>query len=244
MARKIQFSRLVLLVTLLVLAFAGLAYRLVDLQVLRHGRLRAIAQQNTQREYLFEPRRGDILDCKGNLLATSVPVKVVCADPTLIGHRAGEVARALAPSLQMSEAEVYQKLLPRTRLNDKGETITNCYVRLKTRVPVETWETIKSNLASLTFVGEDKASFLNNLRKKAIFTEEYPIRVYPNQTLAAHVLGFAATGEKKIDEHLINEIQGRDGIELMLNSKLNGVPGWRRTETDSRGREVVSLRDQ
>ena len=28
-----------------------------------------------------------------------------------------------------------------------------------------------------------------NLRTKAIFTEEDQLRVYPNQTLAAHVLG-------------------------------------------------------
>ncbi|HLP77676.1 MAG TPA: penicillin-binding protein 2 [Candidatus Paceibacterota bacterium] len=250
MARKIQFGRLLLMAVLLGCAFAGLGYRLVDLQVLRHTELKAIAQQNTQREFLFEPRRGDILDCKGNLLATSVSAKVVCADPTLIGNRTVEVARTLVPLLAMSEAEVYQKLLPRTRVTDKGETITNSYVRLKNRVSVETWETIKSNMLSLTFGLDEKKLpktdqlFYRNLRRKALFTEEYPIRVYPNQNLAAHVLGFATTGEKKIDEHLINEIQGRDGIELTLNSKLNGVAGWRRTETDRRGREVVSLREQ
>ncbi len=250
MARKTQFRRLLLLLILLGAGFGALGYRLVDLQVLRHGELKAIAQQNTRREYLFEPRRGDILDCKGNLLATSVSAKIVCADPTLIGNHATEVARTLAPLLEMSEAEVYQKLLPRTRQTEKGETVTNSYIRLKSRVSAETWQTIQSNLNSLAFgIDERKLSrseqtFYRNLRQKAIFAEEYPIRVYPNQNLAAHVLGFAATGETKIDDHLINEIQGRDGIELILNSKLNGVPGWRRTETDRRGHEVVSLREQ
>jgi cell division protein FtsI/penicillin-binding protein 2 len=229
MAKKQQYKRLLALTLCLALAFVGLGFRLVDLQVLRHGRLKAIAQQNTQREILFEPRRGDILDCKGNLLATSVGVKVIVADPTLIGNRTAEVARTLAPLLQMPEDEVYRKLLPRTRQNDKGESVTNTYVRLKTRVPVETWELIKSNMAALTFnldekkLSQSERGFYRNLRQKSIYTEEYPIRVYPNQTLAAHVLGFAATGDRKLDDHLINEIQGRDGIELMLNSKLSGV---------------------
>ena len=58
------------------------------------------------------------------------------------------------------------------------------------------------------------------------------------------MLGFASTDERKIENHLIHEIAGRDGVELTLNSKLSGVPGWRVTETDKRGREIMSLRDQ
>ena len=73
-------------------AFAGLSYRLIDLQVLRHTYLTAKAQANTHNESLLEPRRGDILDSKGNLLATSVPAKTVCADPGLIGDRKTEQA--------------------------------------------------------------------------------------------------------------------------------------------------------
>src|SRR3990172_7824956 len=82
MAKRMQYRRLLVLVLLLGAAFAGLGYRLVDLQVVRHDELAAKAAQNTQREFLREPRRGDILDAKGNLLATSVFVKTVCADPT------------------------------------------------------------------------------------------------------------------------------------------------------------------
>src|SRR5215467_2958706 len=102
MAKRLQYRRLVLLLLLLIAAFAGLGYRLVDLQVLRHDELSVIAQQNTQRELFFEPRRGDILDCKGNLLATSMSVKLVCADPTLMGNYQADVARVIAPILQMS----------------------------------------------------------------------------------------------------------------------------------------------
>src|SRR5579859_5327725 len=99
MAKELQFRRLLALTFLLALAFAGLGYRLVDLQVLRHGELAREARSNTQVTYRLEPRRGDILDRKGNLLATSVFVKTVCADPPLLGNHEAEVAHALSPLL-------------------------------------------------------------------------------------------------------------------------------------------------
>src|SRR5260370_31354357 len=97
MAKKLQFRRLFMLTLVLGLAFAGLGYRLVDIQVLRHDELSSKAQQNTQREFFLEPLRGDIFDCKGNLLATSIFVKTVCADPVLVGNQQSVVARAVAP---------------------------------------------------------------------------------------------------------------------------------------------------
>src|ERR1043165_8111836 len=106
MARRIQLRRVLFLVFLLGAAFARLGYRLVDLQVFRHDELLSKAQQNTQREFLLEPRRGDILDAQGNLLATSIFVKTICADPTLIGNRQNEIARAVAPLLQMDETDL------------------------------------------------------------------------------------------------------------------------------------------
>ncbi|HET7625182.1 MAG TPA: penicillin-binding protein 2, partial [Verrucomicrobiae bacterium] len=152
--------------------------------------------------------------------------------------------------LKMSESELYQELLPKTRVNAKGEIITNAFVRLQKRVPAETWERIDSIMSKLPLRNDGKKlssterAFNNALRQKAIFAENYPMRVYPNQSLAAHVIGFAGTQERELDGHLIHQITGRDGIELTLNSKLSGVPGRRLTETDVRGREVISLRDQ
>src|SRR5882724_284148 len=113
MAKRRQFKRLFTLTALLTLAFAGLGYRLVDLQILRHEELEKKAQQNTQQKFFVESRRGDILDVKGNILATSINVKTVCADPTLLGAYRAEVAHAIAPLLQMTEADLTQRLTPR-----------------------------------------------------------------------------------------------------------------------------------
>jgi cell division protein FtsI/penicillin-binding protein 2 len=252
MVKRLQFRRLLFLALLLVAAFAGLGYKLVDLQVLRHDELSLKAQQNTGRAFLLEPRRGDILDVKGNLLATSAFVKTVCADPALMGEHQPEVARAVAPLLQMGESELLQRLLPRFRQNDKGENMTNRYVVLKRKVPVETWQKIQTAMNTLP-LGEEslkltrtERNFYRDLRQKSVFVESLDdqLRVYPNQTLAAHVLGYVSMSEREVNGSHLFETTGVEGIERTFNTKLAGVRGWRVTETDRQRRELVTLRDQ
>ncbi len=252
MAKRLQFRRLLLLAGLLGGALALLAFRLVDLQVFRHEELQAKAQQNTVRRFRIPPRRGDILDARGNLLASSEVVKTVCADPSLIGNRQAEVARVIAPILELSEGEVYQKLLPRQIVNSRGEMVVDQYVVLKKQVSVETWEKIRSAMANQTF-GIDAGSltnlksrtFYHNLRHAAVFADpvDDQLRKYPNRSLAAHVLGFVG---RNADTNSPNfgQLTGVDGIERTFNEKLSGTPGWRLTETDRSRREVVALRDQ
>ena len=251
MAKQLQFRKLLFLGLVLVAAFSGLGYRLVDLQVLRHCELSERAESNTRREFVFEPRRGDILDVKGNVLATSAYAKTVCADPTLMNdHQADVVARALAPLLQLDDRALFKRLATRTRLTDKGETNLVQYLRIKQRVPMETWDKIEAAMTNMNFgVDEKKLTKTDQaayraLRQKAIFAENFPIRVYPNQTLAAHILGFAQTEDAEINSNVVSEIVGTDGIEKTMDEKLAGVAGWRLTEADRRGRELVSLRNQ
>jgi cell division protein FtsI/penicillin-binding protein 2 len=250
--RQQQLRRALALLALVVLAFIGLGFRLVDLQVLRHDDLAKLAQDNTQREFWQSPRRGDILDARGNLLATSVEVKTICADPSLIGNQQTVVARALAPLLRMSEDDIYQKLFPRVSKNEKNETVTNGlhYVRLQKNVSDETWQKIQLTMSQLSFgLDEKKLSksdrdFLRNLRQSAIFSEPDQLRVYPNGSLAAQALGFAMPDEFKVGDRVVSQLSGRDGIELALNSALSGVAGWRVTETDRQQHELVALRGQ
>jgi cell division protein FtsI (penicillin-binding protein 3) len=243
---------MLLLLGVLGLAFAGLGYRLVDLQLLRHDELAALAQQNTGLQYFREPRRGSILDAHGNLLATSIFVKTVCADPVLIGNQQAAVAHALAPMLHLNEADLYQRLLPRVRQNNQGEMVTNRYVVLRRKVRDETWQEIQSAMNRLSFgpdeagLTKDQRAFYRNLRSQAVFPSpvDDQLRVYPNGSLAAHVLGFVNTDELSVGGQPVLETSGQDGVELSLNSSLSGVPGWRVTEMDRRRQELASLRDQ
>ncbi len=252
MVNKQQLKRSLLLLVFLTAAFAGLGYRLVDLQVLRHDELSRLAQDNTQRQFWQAPRRGDILDTHGNLLATSVPVMTVCADPSLVGDQQVVVARALAPLLQLPEADLYQRLFPRISKDAKGQTVTNGlhYVRLQKNISEETWQKIAMTMSNLNFgIDEQKLpktvrDFYRTLRTDAVFAEQDQMRVYPNGSLASQVLGFSGIEDMTTDSHTFSRIVGRDGIELALNSKLSGVAGWRVTDTDRAQHELVSLRDE
>jgi cell division protein FtsI/penicillin-binding protein 2 len=241
---------MLMLALVLAAAFAGLGYRLVDLQVLRHEALSNKAQENTQIETLLEPKRGDILDSKGNLLATSVFVKTVCADRSMISNRQAEVAHLLAPLLQQSETELAQLLSARTYQNEKGETVPRKYVALKRKVSVETWQKVQVAMANLSFGIDEKKlprterAFYQNLRLKAIHTEDDQMRIYPNQVLAAHVLGFTGSEEVTENGKKTSIISGKEGIEQSFDSKLRGSRGWRTTERDGHHREVVTFRDQ
>jgi cell division protein FtsI (penicillin-binding protein 3) len=255
--REQQFRRLLALLALVVLAFAGLGFRLVELQVWRHDELSKLAERKTQQTTWQEAKRGDILDANGNVLATSISVKTICANPSLIGGQQAVVAHALAPLLQTNEAFLLDRLTPRIVKNSKGETVTNGlnYVRLQKNVTDETWQKIQKAMSQLSFgVDETKLkktdrAFLSGLRKYAISAEPDQLRVYQNGSLAAHVLGFVGTDEKTnvvgqgITNH-ISELSGRDGIEKFFNDKLSGASGWRVTGVDSKKNELAALQDE
>ena len=95
MTNKLQIRRALLLLTCFVALFAGLGYRLVDLQVIRHDDLLKLAEKKTERRISETAKRGDILDVNGNLLATSVPVRTVWANPELLAT--GSTAAAERP---------------------------------------------------------------------------------------------------------------------------------------------------
>ncbi len=247
MIKEFQFGRLTLLACLLVTAFCALGFRLVDLQVRQHEILTSEADDNTKRSALREPRRGEIRDIQGNPLATSVFVKTVCADPTLIGDYHDDVARILAPLLRERVDTLAEKLKPRIlRYATNGEPVFNQYVVLKRKVRNETWAHIKSamtNVAAHVPIKElprKERRFYHNLRHAAVFADrrEDQLRVYPNGGLAAHVLGYVRTEEDKSSL----ETRGQYGVESEFDRYLDGTKGFREYERDSRGRELVTYR--
>ena len=239
------------MMALVVLAFIGLGLRLVDLQLWRHAELGALAEKGSQEKIPQAARRGDILDVNGNLLATTVPVKTVCANPLLMGNQQAAVAHALAPLLQMNEADLLQKLQPRLMKNSKGQTVTNQYAVLQRKVSDETWQKIYCTMTNLPLAIDlskmsktERVDFRNvafNLRQHAIFGEDDQLRVYQNGALAAHVLGFVGT---KQTTNNTSELFGYDGIEKFFDNKLEGASGWRVTGMDSRKNELTAYRDE
>ncbi len=62
-------------------------------------------------------------------------------------------------------------------------------------------------MTNLTFgvdekkLSADRTGFFRNLRLHAVYSEPDQMRVYPNGSLAAQVIGFPAIEETKVDGH-------------------------------------------
>jgi len=251
--RPAHLRRLLVFAILTGMAMAGLCVRLYVLQVVRHDHYKEIVGDNTQRTFLKQPRRGDILDADGHMLATSLPVKRVLADPSLIQPYQAEVARAVAPLLSMSEAELLHALRP-LRTNELGVVHTNKFVDLKRKVTHDQWMQVTQAIAEVSFnvdetlLARKERMFFRNLRRKGIYAEDDFQRIYPSGRLASHVLGYVQEAERVLTNSAARvstvEMNGIYGIEHWLDSKLRGTRGWRVTETDRRQREIVVFREQ
>jgi cell division protein FtsI/penicillin-binding protein 2 len=253
MTRRWQRWKLIGLGSVLSLAFGYLGYLLADLQVVHHEEYLAKAERLTRQEVVLEPRRGDILDSQGNLLATSEPRQTVCANPAWLGsngsnHQA-EVARLLAPLLEQSETNLLQRLLPRVHRNARGRLVTNDCVELKHKVTLEAWDRLQQAITNFTAsqrtanLSRAQRSFYHNLLGEGLFARHDPRRVYPSQTLAAHVLGYATSEPGEAAGQPVQNIVGQDGIEKEFDLQLAGVRGWRLTEANSQRKEQVHWRD-
>ncbi|MBI5388384.1 MAG: penicillin-binding protein 2 [Verrucomicrobia bacterium] len=149
MTNVIHRGRLWCLAGAVGLGFVGLGARFVELQVVRCDEFRERARRQNKVSVLTQPPRGDIRDIRGNLLATSIPVKTVCVDPALLTNHQSEVARVLAPSLLVPEAELLKNFRNLTHLvtNESGiRLVTNHCLVLQHNVPVETWTNLEQTL--------------------------------------------------------------------------------------------------
>jgi cell division protein FtsI/penicillin-binding protein 2 len=230
--------------------FGGVVAQLFELQVERHDELATKARRYFERTYVKAPRRGDIRDVRGTLLATSKPMKTVCADPSVIGTNYVKIANAIAPLLEMDRSDLIEKLQPRFITNSAGKVIEDRYVVLKRKVEVDRWEQITNVMGKLQFTENDKAlprrmrEYFYRIRTRSLMTEPDEERVYPNGPMAAHLLGFTGMSTQNTPNGEVLTTMGMDGLELTLNSVLNGAYGWVQSEVDSQRKEVVTWRDQ
>ena len=74
--------------------------------------------------------------------------------------------------------------------------------------------------------------YIEKLNIEGIGFAEEPVRYYPEETLAAHVLGFVASDE-------FGEKQGYFGIEGRLNEEIKGKPGKILQEQDAEGSPIL-----
>ncbi len=232
--------RLKLFGGLVTFGFCALAGWLAFWQVDQHDRLAPMAAGSSTKPTLRASHRGSILDSRGNLLATSIPVRTVFADPSMIGTQQVAVARLLSPILDMPESDLMRCLRPIVRTNN-GVLRTNSFSIVKRLVPMENWQQATQAMSRISSGVDDKyltkgqMLALRALRTKAILSLDDELRQYPSGRLAAHVLGFVANEDRENDQGVVAEVHGLSGIESTMDDVLNGVYGW-----EARGERVTA----
>lgn len=86
----------------------------------------------------------------------------------------------------------------------------------------------------------------NRKQLPGIIISTEPLRVYPQDTVAGHVLGYihsinADELSSSIESYSINSLIGKSGIEKSYEKELKGKDGARRVEVDAQGRPVGEL---
>jgi len=186
--------RTLVVAALLGLWVAGVETRLVYLQVVRHADLMARAERQQMRTQPVPPKRGDILDRHGHVLATSVDADTIYAVPTEIANAtetADKVCGALADCTDKERRSLADKF---------GQQRAFVYVRRQVS-PAEAAAVATLNLDGIGFVKESK-------------------RFYPNKELAAHLVGYVGvdnTGLSGVEFTYDSRIRGKSGTMLVLS---------------------------
>jgi cell division protein FtsI (penicillin-binding protein 3) len=191
--------RLVVLSAACMIAFAGMAARLVALQTLEAPSYVRLAAAQRQRTELFPARRGSIFDRAGEPLAISVEVRTIYADPSLVA-RPVRAAHTLAPILHQRPAALEMKL--------RGTRPGSRFEYLARQADPSVWEAIKA------------------ARLPGIFARDDPKRFYPNGSLASHVLGFTnldGRGAAGLELYYDEILRGRAG-RMALEQDPSGRP--------------------
>ena len=183
--------RVAVVATAFALWAAGIEAKLVYLQFVQRDWLVERAQRQQQRTLTAHPRRGDILDRGGRVLAYSVEASTVYAVPRAIEDREGTAA-ALCEALDCSPGLLATL---RTRLSRDSAF---AYVQRQVSPAVA------RRVAALGLKGVG-------------FTTEHR-RYYPNKELAAHLLGYVGIdhqGLAGIESTYDDVINGEPGRILM-----------------------------
>ena len=170
----------------------GIEARLVYLQVLRHPELvdRAASQQN--RSITANPKRGEILDREGRVLAYSVDADTIYAVPTDV-EDAAETAALVCEELDTCTPGLRERIEERMRKPRAFEFVQ------RQVSPDAARRVAALELSGVGFMKENR-------------------RYYPNKELAAHLLGYVGIdnqGLSGIESTYESDIRGRPGKMLI-----------------------------
>lgn len=206
---------------MIMLGFAVLLMRTWHLQVVEGERFLHLSEQNRLRDRQMKSRRGRILDRHGHILADNRPAYALLAMPE-----------------DLPDGGLLQEALQQLDIAIERSTLESWRAK-STFQPIFIQQDIHRD--QVAYFAEHWMDF------PGLFLDVEPLRLYPYQPLAAHVLGYLG----QISENQLardgyhgytpGALVGQSGLERVYENRLRGVPGTRRVEVDTFGRETQQL---
>jgi cell division protein FtsI (penicillin-binding protein 3) len=201
--------RIALVAIALTVWVAAAEARLVYLQVVKHADMVARAERLHLHTIDAPAKRGDLVDRKGRVLATSVDADTIYAVPSEIGEpeaTAAALCRALADCTDKERAALTGRLARRGSFS---------YVRRQVS-PDQKHRVEELNLDGIGFMKENK-------------------RFYPNKELGAHVLGYVGidnNGLSGLEAAYDSRIRGKAGrVLVQTDAKRHAFSRFERPPT-------------
>ncbi|GAB4134963.1 MAG: penicillin-binding protein 2 [Cyanobacteria bacterium J069] len=218
--------RAVVLMLLITGMMGAFVYRLSELQIFAGEHNRELAEQNRVRRIPLVSDRGTVSDRHGKLLASSQISRYVYLWPRQHSPREWqEIAVRLSPTLDVSPQEILSRL-------EKAGYTSLLPVRVGRQLSPDVFVAVAEQLPKWPGV-----EILTGSSRK-----------YPNNGLAAHVLGYIGEATEadmaENPDYPSGMIVGKMGIERLANAQLQGKWGGRLVEVDARGQESRLLGEQ
>ncbi|MDR3652419.1 MAG: penicillin-binding protein [Paludibacter sp.] len=208
--RKNIVLRFGIVYTIICLSFFLVLYRIIIIQFVERDKWLALASQNVKSNIVVRPNRGNIYDCNGRLMASSIPTYYVYMDlrvpalheknGILFKNNIDSLSIYLSSFFHNKTAYEYKTTLIKAYNSGIGE-----FELYPNRISYDQLKQLKT--IPLFKLGRNKSGLI---------TKELFRRVRPFGSLASRTIGDIYADESK---------GGKSGLELSFNSNLKGTPG-------------------
>ena len=198
---RIGYVALIMFAVLVVLTI-----RYAYLQVIQGDALAQRMRDQSGYEFRIQSLRGAILDRNGKELAVSNMTKSLFIDPNHVyeSHDPAAIAADIAPVIGLTEQEILDDI-----------AVGGGFVWVKRRLEHSEYEAVRAVIREKGY--SDCLGFQNEAK-----------RYYPNDALAANLLGFVGTDD-----------EGLDGVEQALDPLLKGEVREERLTVDGQRRPIL-----
>lgn len=188
--------------------------KLLNWQIIKGKALSQEAKNQYESSEALSAPRGNILAQDGSPLVSRADGYLVFAEIPKLKEKPKVIAEKLAPFFVIDPNDrpaLLSEIDRLTELLSKKEVV---WVSLKQKIDSQTKKNIEA--AQLSGIG----------------FEDQQIRIYPEASTAAHLLGFVGKDEEGNDK-------GYFGLEGYYDLSLAGRPGFRQGESDARGTPIM-----